>query len=536
MASRILFYWAALALVLVLALVAGWEFWLEEIVLRLLGFDDGRESTSVRWKYVLTATGAAGLICVVVAALATHFSKEREGIEQALLESEARFRAIIDHAPANISLKDSRARYVLVNRRHSEQYGLANEMIRGKRAKDVFPAECREIIENLDRSVLTDRRTVTAEYEWHGEDGVRTFHIVKFPIPDAAGGLAGIGSISTDITEQKRTEKALRDARDTLEQRVRERTVELETENTERRRAEQALRRSEAALRERVADLEEAQRRLERQGMDLVRLADDLRGAHDRAERANRAKSEFLANMSHELRTPLNAIIGFSEMIKDQTGGPVGNDRYREYAKDINDSGRHLLDLINDILDLSKIESGSEELHEEDIVIPEVIGTILTLVKGRAHDDRIEVELDAGDELPGLRADCRKFKQILVNLLSNAIKFTPEGGKVSLRIWCHEDSGYVFQVIDTGIGIRLEDIPKALAPFQQVDADLNRRFEGSGLGLPLTKALVELHGGVLDLQSQVDVGTSVTVRFPAERTVRSDHSRGSLVTAALDVR
>ena len=384
MASRIPVYWAALALVLFFAFVAGWEFGLEEAVLRSLGLDDGRESTAVGWRYVFTASGAAGLACLVVVALAARFSKERKGIEQALLESEARFRAIIDHAPANISLKDSSGRYILVNRRHSEQYGLAKENIRGKRAQDVFPVEYGEIIGNLDRLVLTDRRTVTAEYEWLGEDGVKTFFIVKFPIPDAAGGLAGIGSISTDITEQKQTENALREARDTLEQRVRERTVDLETEISERRRAEQALRRSEAALRERVADLEEAQRSLERQGMDLVRLADDLRSAQDRAERANRAKSEFLANMSHELRTPLNAVIGFSEIIRDETGGPVGNDRYREYAKDINDSGRHLLDLINDILDLSKIESGTEELYEEDIVIPEVIGAILTLVKGRA--------------------------------------------------------------------------------------------------------------------------------------------------------
>ena len=128
------------------------------------------------------------------------------------------------------------------------------------------------------------------------------------------------------------------------------------------------------------------------------------------------------------------------------------------------------------------------------------------------------------------------MKQILVNLLSNAIKFTPEGGEVSLRIWCREDSGHVFQVVDTGIGIRLEDIPKALAPFQQVDADLNRKFEGSGLGLPLTKALVELHGGVLELQSQVGIGTSVTVRLPAERILRSDDSRSSLATAALEAR
>jgi signal transduction histidine kinase len=223
--------------------------------------------------------------------------------------------------------------------------------------------------------------------------------------------------------------------------------------------------------------------------------------------------------MSHELRTPLNAIIGFSEVIKDETLGPVGSAKYRDYADDINESGQHLLALINDILDLSKVESGTDELHEENIDIPEIADTIVKLVMRLARAGNVELELDVSDDIAVLHADERKVKQILLNLLSNAIKFTPAGGKVMLKIWSRSESGYVFQVTDTGIGIAFEDIPKALAPFQQIDSGLNRMHDGTGLGLPLTKSLVEMHGGYLDLQSKVGAGTTVTVRFPAERIV-----------------
>ena len=261
----------------------------------------------------------------------------------------------------------------------------------------------------------------------------------------------------------------------------------------------------------------ESQRNLERQSRDLEELTQYLVEARDQAESANRAKSEFLANMSHELRTPLNAIIGFSELTKNEMFGPVGNSTYLEYARDINGAGHHLLDLINDILDLCKIESGAGELQEEDVIVRHTVRSVLTLVKERAREGGVELVLEAPDDLPTLWADERKLKQILVNLLSNGIKFTNAGGRVVLKIWCRKDGGYVFQVIDTGIGIALEDIPTALAPFQQVDSDLNRKYEGTGLGLPLTKALVEMHGGSLDLQSEVGVGTTVTVRFPTER-------------------
>ena len=249
------------------------------------------------------------------------------------------------------------------------------------------------------------------------------------------------------------------------------------------------------------------------------RAEEELRIAMEEAMAANRTKSEFLANMSHELRTPLNAIIGFSEVMQKGTLGPVGNPKFLEYADDINDSGRHLLSLINDILDLSKIEIGKIELREETIDVASVLRSCLILVKERADDKDLKLTCEIPDDLPLLRADGRKLKQIVINLLSNAVKFTDPGGEVTLKAWFRPLSGFVLQVTDNGIGIALEDIPKVLEPFSQVDSTLSRKYDGTGLGLPLTKSLVEIHGGSFDLQSKLGVGTTVTARFPAERIV-----------------
>lgn len=235
------------------------------------------------------------------------------------------------------------------------------------------------------------------------------------------------------------------------------------------------------------------------------------------AESASHQKSCFLANMSHELRTPLNAIIGFSDVIAGQTHGPVGNSKYAEYAADISKSGMHLLNIINDILDMSKIEAGEAELNESVIDVTEVLASSLSMVRSRSEAAGVQLYREIDNNLPALRGDERKLKQILINLLSNAIKFTFEGGEVRLKVWFRPQSGYVFQVADTGIGIALEDIPTCLTPFKQIDSDLNRRFDGTGLGLPLSKLLTEMHGGSLDLQSKVGVGTTVTVRLPADR-------------------
>ena len=256
-----------------------------------------------------------------------------------------------------------------------------------------------------------------------------------------------------------------------------------------------------------------------------------MRAAVREAKVASRAKSEFLANMSHELRTPLNAIIGFSETIRNETFGAIGSDRYREYVTDIHSSGCHLLGIINDLLDLSKIEAGRVLPAEENVDVFGVVQSCVKLIDEQARTSGVEVMVEIADaSQPRLRADGRMLKQILINLLSNAVKFTAPGGKATVKAWHDPEEGHVLQVIDTGSGIAPDDIPKALARFGQVDGDLERRCEGTGLGLPLTVSLVELHGGSLDLQSDMGVGTTVTVRFPAERVVGLE--RGTINTPA----
>jgi signal transduction histidine kinase len=197
----------------------------------------------------------------------------------------------------------------------------------------------------------------------------------------------------------------------------------------------------------------------------------------------------------------------------------LGNAKYLDYAKDINDSGVHLLGIISDILDLSKIESGKTELREENVDVMQALGSCVTLVRERAEEAGVSVKYDAPSGMPILYADQLKFKQILINLLSNAINFTAAGGRVTMSVRQSMNDGFVIQVADTGIGIAPEDIPKALAPFQQIDGANSRKNNGTGIGLSLTKALIELHGGSLDIESQVGIGTTATVRFPAERSV-----------------
>lgn len=234
------------------------------------------------------------------------------------------------------------------------------------------------------------------------------------------------------------------------------------------------------------------------------------------ADIANRAKSELLANMSHELRTPLNAIIGFSDSINSEVFGPLGHRKYGEYVVDIYNSGVHLLELVNDILDVSAIEAGRLELHSGEIDLASLTSACMRLIRQRANAGEVQLDATLEDNLPAFYADERRMKQILLNLLTNAVKFTPNDGKVRLSVTSKAKT-IVFTVSDTGIGMSPAEVEKAMTQFGQVDSSLSRKHEGSGLGLPLTKGLVELHDGTLELQSEKGVGTSVSVTFPLNK-------------------
>ncbi|MGB0683734.1 MAG: ATP-binding protein [Magnetovibrionaceae bacterium] len=245
----------------------------------------------------------------------------------------------------------------------------------------------------------------------------------------------------------------------------------------------------------------------------------ELRAARDEAETASRTKSEFLANMSHELRTPLNAIIGFSDILRSQLLGPLGNSRYTEYAEDIHTSGSHLLELINDILDISKIEAGGIKLSEETFDLRRCLLACERMVRERAAMRGHTLIVSVGDSLPELYGDERYVKQIVINLLTNAIKYTPEYGQITLDVDYMIQGPVTITVRDNGIGIADHHLDHVMEPFGQAEGAMQRSTEGTGLGLPLAKALIELHGGELVLESKLDVGTSVSVRFPRERVV-----------------
>jgi signal transduction histidine kinase len=223
--------------------------------------------------------------------------------------------------------------------------------------------------------------------------------------------------------------------------------------------------------------------------------------------------------MSHELRTPLNAIIGFAEVMETEVMGPLGVPRYRDYARDIKNSGVHLLEIINDILDLSKIEAGKVQMQEDTVALKRVVQACLTLIDERARLAHVSLTSDVADDLPPIRADERKLKQILLNLLSNSVKFTPAGGSVAVSARVLSSSEIEIAVADTGIGMSEADIPKALTPFTQIDNSLSRKFGGTGLGLPLTDSFVRLHGGKMSITSELGRGTIVTVTLPGNRVV-----------------
>jgi signal transduction histidine kinase len=262
---------------------------------------------------------------------------------------------------------------------------------------------------------------------------------------------------------------------------------------------------------------------------ERTRAFEAMRAAKEEAEIANRAKSEFLATMSHELRTPLNAVLGFSALMVGEAFGPLGGDRYRDYARDIHSSGSHLLAIVNDVLDLSKAASGKLELAEDLIDAGDVVRIVCRLLSPRVADAGLSLEVDAPPVGPIVNADERLLKQMLLNLLSNACKFTPKGGRIVCSA-CVDDAGVKFVVADSGIGIPGDDLERVLEPFIQVDGSMSRRHDGAGLGLALVKAMAERHGGSLRLESAPGQGTVATVILPLSRL---DSEQADAAQAAL---
>jgi PAS domain S-box-containing protein len=376
---------------------------------------------------------------------------ETKSMERAEREIRDRLRAVIDHLPAGLVLKDGKGVYLLANHQFLELYGLQGRDVIGDTAYENFPQAEADTITAQDRTVLRTGVPMEAEMEITRLDGEKVFSMItRFPVLDSAGRAIGIGGIHMNISEIKEKEKQLRIAR-------------------------------------------------------------------DEAERANHAKSAFLANMSHELRTPLNAIIGFSEIMEQGLFGPLGNPQYTGYAEDIRRSASHLLSIISDILDLSKIEAGRMELHEELIDVAAVVKSCRTIVKESAANAGLALRTVLPDDLPPLYADKRSVRQILLNLLSNAIKFTPSGGRVTVEALREADGAFALVVRDTGIGMSASDIEVVLKPFGQIESAHTRSHDGTGLGLPITHSLAEMHGGSMTIESETGKGTAIIVRFPAER-------------------
>src|SRR5499427_7166531 len=403
---------------------------------------------------------------------------EQKTLAEKTVEADLRLRDAIETIPEAFVLWDANNRLVLCNSNFQKLHDLPDEAITsGASYESVVAAGRKPVV----RSKVTSEGAIPGArtFEAQLDDG-RWLHISERRTKDG-----GYVSVGTDITTIKAHEEKLM-------------------------ASEQRLMRT-------VADLRASQQALEHQADELADLADKYAEEKTRAEEANQAKSKFLANMSHELRTPLNAIIGFSEIMQSGMFGPLGSDKYREYCHDIHQSGQYLLDVINDILDMSKIEAGRIRLDAEPIELESFLNDAMRVVSGRANDKRLKLTARIGAGIR-LTADHRLLKQIILNLLSNAVKFTPEGGRVTIRAR-ETASGWVsVSIADTGIGIPEDALARLGRPFEQVESQLTKSHQGSGLGLAIAKSLIELHQGSMRIRSTLGHGTMVMLRLPLERT------------------
>ncbi len=401
---------------------------------------------------------------------------EQKSLVERTMRADLRLRDAIETIPEAFVLWDSENRLVLCNSNFQELHHLPDEAVAaGTTYQAIVAAGRKPIIRAAVANNGVEPRGARS-FEAQLDDG-RWMHISERRTKDG-----GYVSVGTDITKIKQHEEKL-------------------VESEKRQIAT-------------IVDLRKSQQALERQTAELADLAEKYAEEKTRAEEANQAKSKFLANMSHELRTPLNAIIGFSEIMEAAMFGPLGAEKYTEYSRDIRESGEYLLDVINDILDMSKIEAGGFRLTPEVVALEPVLADCLRVVSTRAGEKhlRLDAKLDPDIQLV---ADRRAVKQIALNLLSNAVKFTPDGGAVTLRGRLR--GGMVTVAIaDNGIGISKDALRKLGRPFEQVESQLTKRHQGSGLGLAIAKSLAELHGGEMRIRSKLGHGTMVVVRLPLQ--------------------
>jgi two-component system, cell cycle sensor histidine kinase PleC len=403
---------------------------------------------------------------------------EQKTLVERTVEADLRLRDAIETIPEAFVVWDAQNRLVLCNSNFQELHNLPDDAIKaGASYESVVAAGRKPVVRS---KVTSEGQSPGARtFEAQLDDG-RWLHISERRTKDG-----GYVSVGTDITNIKRHEEKLME--------------------------------SEKRLMATVADLRHSQQKLERQAEEVADLAEKYAEEKTRAEEANQAKSKFLANMSHELRTPLNAIIGFSEIMESGMFGPLGSDKYREYCGDIHQSGQYLLDVINDILDMSKIEAGRIRLDAEPIELEPFLNDAMRVVSGRANDKRLKLTARIGRGIR-LSADHRLLKQIMLNLLSNAVKFTPEGGRVTIRARKTSGGWVSISIADTGIGIPEEALARLGRPFEQVESQLTKSHQGSGLGLAIAKSLTELHHGSMRIHSTPGRGTMVLLRLPMNRT------------------